>query len=196
MKSLVGVGLAAVILTTTVFAVGGAAEATHVDLSVAPPEELAVGSPAETQVTLLTADGAAPVAGAVITLFREASFAGTVGEIEVGRAVTDENGVAILGYEPRAAGEHQMRAEYLPPDATEPEETTWSQSVAGTTEQLHQSTAGIQVPGIDVWILMAVLATVWTILLSVALRVVAIARDGREVDMPESVALEDVKGTA
>jgi len=104
--------------------------------------------------------------------------------------------VAVLGYEPRAAGEHQMRVEYLPVGATDAEEVTWSQSVAGTTEQLHQSTSGIQVPGINVWILMVVLATVWTILLSVALRVVAIAHDGREVDLPESVALEDVKGTA
>ncbi len=196
MKSLVGVGLAAVILATTVFVVGGSAEAAHVDLSVAPAGELTVGSPAEAQVTLLTADGALPVAGATVTLYREASFAGTTGEVEVGRATTDENGVAVLSYEPRFAGEHQMRVEYLPPDATEPEEATWSQSVAGTTHQLHQSTSGIQVPGINVWILMAVLATVWTILLSVALRVVAIARDGREVAMPESVALEDVKGTA
>lgn len=196
MKSLVSVGLAAIILATTVLIVGGSAEAAHVELNVAPAGELTVGSPAETQVTLLTADGALPVAGATVRLYREASFAGATGEVEVGRAITDENGVAILSYEPRTAGEHQMRIEYLPTGATEPEETTWTQSVAATTEQLYQSTSGIQVPGINVWILMAVLATVWTILLSVALRVVAIARDGGEVDMPESVALEDVKGTA
>lgn len=196
MKPLVGVGLAAVVLATTVFAVGGSAEAIHVDLSVAPAGELVVGSPAETQVTLLTVDGVLPVAGATVTLYREASFAGVAGEIEVGRSVTDENGVAVLSYEPRAAGEHQMRVEYLPPDAVEPEEVAWSQSVAGATGQLHQSTSGIQVPGINVWILMAVLATVWTILLSVALRVVAIAHDGREADTPESVALEDAQGVA
>ena len=196
MKLLVSVGLAAVILAAAAFVVGGSAEAAHVELNVAPAGELTVGSPAETQVTLLTADGSLPVVGAAVRLFRETSFAGASGEIEVGRAITDENGVAVLSYEPRAAGEHQMRVEYLPDGATELEEATWSQSVAGTTEQLHQSTSGIQVPGISVWILMAVLATVWTILLSVALRVVAIARDGREVDMPESAALEDAKGTA
>ncbi len=196
MKSLVGVGLAAVVLATTVFVVGGSAEAAHVELNVAPPGELTVGNPAETQVTLLTADGALPVAGATVTLYREASFAGTTGEVEVGRTITDENGVAILSYEPRFAGEHQMRIEYLPPNATEPEEVAWSQAVAGTTHQLHQSTSGIQVPGLSVWILMAVLATVWTVLISVALRVVAIAHDGREVDAPEPVALEDAQGVA
>ena len=45
---------------------------------------------------------------------------------------------------------------------------TWSHDVSGAPHQLYQSTAGVQIPGLNVWVLMAVVATVWAILLSVA----------------------------
>jgi hypothetical protein len=51
-------------------------------------------------------------------------------------------------------------------------------------EQLYRSAAGLDVPGLNVGLLMAVLATVWSILLWVAFRLVAIARAGGESRAP------------
>jgi hypothetical protein len=48
---------------------------------------------------------------------------------------------------------------------------------------LYRSTAGIQVPGLNVWLIVAVVSTVWLILFSVAVRVIAIARAGDDADM-------------
>lgn len=74
-----------------------------------------------------------------------------------------------------SAGEHEIRIQYVLPGDSEPETATASVTLPGVTSQLYQSTAGVQIPGLNVWLLMALVATVWAILLSVALRVIAIA---------------------
>jgi uncharacterized membrane protein len=51
-------------------------------------------------------------------------------------------------------------------------------TLAGGNVQLHRSTAGVNIPGLNVWLLIALVTTVWAILLSVALRVIAISRAG------------------
>jgi hypothetical protein len=173
-------------LGVAVFALAGTASATLVNAEITVPHEVTVGHPAEIQAKLRTADEGVPVAGTSVTFYTDASFAGVSGEAVLGRAVTDENGIATLIFEPRLASEHQIRIEYLPPGEAEPAMATTSISVAGAT-QLHQSTAGVDIPGLNVWVLIALVSTVWAILLSVALRVIAIARAGSDAEMvPES----------
>ncbi len=168
----------AVAVGVAVFALAGTADATHTKLDLVTPAQLTVGDSVNIQAVLHTAHGGEAIAGATVTFYMDGSFGGIDGEVILGQAVTDENGIAALSYQPRSAGEHQLRVEYLTPGASEPEEATWSHSVGGATAQLYKSSAGVEIPGLNVWLLIAVVATVWVILLSVALRVVAIAQAG------------------
>jgi len=188
MKSMAKVLLLSVALGGAVLGLGRTADASHAKLKVVAPIELTAGDSAEVQAILRSADDGLPVAAAAVTFYMEASFGGIDGEVELGRAMTDENGAAILSYQPRSEGEHQIRVEYLTPGASEPEEATWSHSVAGATGQLYRSTAGVQIPGLNVWLLIALVSGVWAILLSVALRVIAIARAGTAAEAMASEA--------
>jgi hypothetical protein len=73
--------------------------------------------------------------------------------------------------------------EYVTPGDDEVEVVTTAFDVTGG-EQLYESAAGIDVPGVDAGLLMAVLALVWSILLWVGFRLVAIARAGGESTPP------------
>ena len=188
MKSMAKVLLLSVALGGAVLGLGRTADASHGKLKVVAPIRLTAGDSAEVQAILRSADDGLPIAAAAVTFYMEASFGGIDGEVELGRAMTDENGAAIISYQPRSEGEHQIRVEYLTPGASEPEEVTWSHSVAGATGQLYRSTAGVQIPGLNVWLLVALVSGVWAILLSVALRVVAIARAGTAAEVMASEA--------
>lgn len=186
MKSIaVKVMVVLVALGVAVYALAGTANAIHVSAVITVPEEVTVGQPSEIQAALRAADGGAAVAGTAVTFYMSASFGDVEGVVEIGRGVTDENGVATLEYEPRAAGNHEVRVEYVVPGETEPEVASTSISVAGGS-QLHRSTAGVNIPGLNVWLIIALLATVWAILLSVAVRVIAIAHAGGDAEtVPE-----------
>jgi len=175
MKNVVRALLLSVAMGAAIFALAGTADASHMKLDVVAPSQLTVGDSVDIQAVLHAAHGGEAIAGATVTFYMDGSFGGIDGEVILGQAITDENGIAALNYQPRSAGEHQLRVEYLTPGASEPEETTWSHTVTGATEQLYRSSAGVQIPGLNVWLLIAVVAAVWAILLSVALRVVAIA---------------------
>jgi len=109
------------------------------------------------------------------------------------RAVTDANGVATLTYNLRVPGDHELHVRYTNGDAA-PEDASVSVTVPAAAQQLYQSTAGVDIPGLNVWLLMAVVATVWTILLTVAARVFNIAYSYRDRSIPEVPATEDQIG--
>jgi hypothetical protein len=183
MKSIVAkVMLVAVALGAALFALAGTADASHVSATIIVPDEAAVGRPVEIQAVLKGADDGVPMAGTPVLFFTDASFGGVEGEVQLGQAVTDENGVAALIYEPRSASEHQIRIEYTLPGDSEPETITMSMNVASDGSQLYRSTAGVDIPGLNVWLLIAVVAIVWAILMSVAVRVIAIAHAGRDAE--------------
>ncbi len=180
--------LVTVALGAAMFALAGTADATHAKLDVRAPAQVSVGDSVAVQAVLHSAHGGEPIGGATVTFYAEASFGGVDGEVLLGRAITDEDGVALLSYQPRSEGEHQIRVEYMTPDASEPEEATWSHTVTGAPQQLYRSEAGVQIPGLNVWLLIALVAGVWAILLSVALRVIAIARAGTQAGAPSPEA--------
>ncbi len=105
------------------------------------------------------------------------TIGGITGDVDLGSAVTDANGVAHLTYQPRTAGPHEIHVRYAY-QGGETEDAAASFSVPPTTAQLYQSTAGVSIPGLSSWALMALVAVVWAILLSVAGRVIAIAHAG------------------
>lgn len=178
MRALLG-ALLLVALGAATLPASAAAQATQVEVRISAPEEARVGEEVQIQVTLQSTDQGAPIADAEVTLRRETEFAGVTGDVEVANAITSEDGVAFLSYEPRTAGDVELRVEYAAPDATEPEAATVTISVA-EGPQLHRSTAGIQVPGLNIWLLIAVLSAVWGILFATALMMHGIARAGAE----------------
>jgi hypothetical protein len=180
MKYAVTALLVAVVMGTAMFALAGTADASHATLKVVAPAHLTAGDSVDVQAELHSAHDGTAVPGATITFYMDGSFGGVEGKVLLGQAVTDKDGVANLSYLPRTAGEHQLHVEYLTPGESEPEVATWSHDVSGAPHQFYQSTAGVQIPGLNSWVLMAVVGMVWAILLSVAARVIAIASAGSE----------------
>jgi hypothetical protein len=165
-----------------VVALAGPVLASHVLTRTTVPGDIVVGEVLQIPVVLRSLDGT-PIQGTTVVFYLHASFAGVDGEAEIGRVVTDENGVAALAYRPRIAGHHQLRMEYATPGDGEVEVTSTVFDVSGG-EQLYRSAVGVEIPGVNGGLLMAVLATVWSILLWVAFRLVAIARAGGEARTP------------
>ncbi len=180
MKSLVcKVFMVSIALGVAAFALVGAAGASHVTAEVSVPDQVAIGQPVEVRASFHSDSNAASVAGMTVIFHEEVALGGVTGDVELGRAVTDENGVAVLAYEARAAGEHQIHVRYTFGDG-DAEDAAASFTVPAGTQQLYRSTAGIKIPGLNVWLLMALVAIVWAILLSVAARVIAIAHAGAD----------------
>ena len=154
--------------------------ASHVVVRTSFPGAGTVGEPMQLAIDVRTPDGA-PLPGTTVTYYLHMSFAGVEGETEIGRAVTDDQGVATIRYQPRAVGLHQMRMEFLAPGATTVEEVVATFDVAGGT-QLYRSAGGIDIPGIGTGLLMMIVGAVWLVLLSVSVFLVAIARAGGATD--------------
>lgn len=170
--------LAVIVLSGAALLLGGSVLASHVVVEPSFPDGMNLGQPVEVPIALHDNAGQ-PVPGTAVVFYQHASFAGVSGEIVVGRGVTDGDGVATLTYRPRQAGHHEIRVEYLSPGEGEPELATTTIDVAGAA-QLYRSSPGIEVPGLNVGLLMAVLTTVWSILFGVAVLLISIARAGAE----------------
>jgi hypothetical protein len=163
-------------------ALTGPVRASHVHVSATVPISATLGEVMRMPVALQGEDGA-PLQATTVVFYLHAVFAGVTGEAEIGRAVTDETGVATLVYRPRLAGHHEVRMEYLTPGEDTVEVVSTAFDVAGS-EQLYRSAANVEIPGAGGGLVMVVLGTVWSILLWVAFRFVAIARAGGNVTTP------------
>jgi hypothetical protein len=171
----VAVGLAAIGLAAGLIVATSArpALASHASIDASSPGEVTVGGTTEVLLTMKTATGAR-LPGTTIVVSQHVSFAGVEGYAEIGRVVTDANGDASVAYRPRSAGQHELRMQYTS-SSGETETTTMLVSASGGAQLVH-APAGIDVPGVGVELIMVVLAVVWSILFSVALRLVAVAR--------------------
>lgn len=174
MKSIVFTAFATVLAVGIVaMSPAGTARAAHIRVDLSVPDEAPIGQPMEVQAHFHSESDDA-ITDMAVTFHEEVSFGGVTSDVELGRAVTDENGFAALTYEPRTAGDHEIHVRYTYGDGEE-EDAAASLTVPATGQQLYRSTAGVKIPGLNVWLLMALVAIVWAILLSVAFRVIAIA---------------------
>ena len=174
MKSIVfKASVAVAALGIAALSMAGSARAAHVRVDLAVPDEAAIGQPMEVQAHFHSESDEA-ITDMAVTFHEEVTFGGVTSDVELGGAVTDEDGFAALTYAPRTAGTHEIHVRYTYADGEE-EDAAASLSVPATGQQLYRSTAGVKIPGLNVWLLMALVAVVWAILLSVAFRVIAIA---------------------
>lgn len=119
-----------------------------------------------------------PAPGKEVVFFQETDFFGP-GRVELGRAVTDNQGVAAISYWPRAL-DNDIR---LFAGVAGGAETGWveaegilSQTVTGP---LVQPFEGLFIPFVGPWMLAIVVGIVWASYLYAAFKVLTIARLGR-----------------
>lgn len=181
--------VAAVLAAT--FVLVGTAAAHHVTANLSVTEQPAIGQQAQVRGEFHSVPDGAPIAGMTVVLHEQVTAFQVTGDVELAQAVTDANGVATLTYNLTVAGDHELHVRYTNGDAA-PEDASVTVTVPAAAQQLYQSKAGVSIPGFNVWLLMAVVATVWAILLTVAYRVFRIAYSWRST--PEPPATEDQIG--
>lgn len=138
-------------------------------LQVLGPPAVSLGSTSR-MVALLQDAEARPIPDATIVFSSPASFGGTISEMELAAVVTNAEGIAILDYPMRAEGQNQFIARYYGDHNYRPAEAA-TVVVATGSEQLVQRTAGVRVPLLGSWALLAVLLGVWSVYLAVMLLV-------------------------
>lgn len=153
-----------------------AQESTGTTLELYLPSGSAVGQEMTVQARLTDAAGAA-VIGSEVVFHREVTFFNTHGKLELGRAVTDEQGWAALTFVPRSEGSMAISAQFEGNDLHGPASASDTASIA-TGPQLYVEEAGVRVPGISVALLAGLLGTVWGIYMVVMLLIWLIAREG------------------
>lgn len=191
MKSLLFKTWAVAAVLAATFVLVGTAAADHVTVNLSVPDQPAIGQPAQVRGEFHSHPGGAPIVGMTVVLHEQVTAFQVTGDAELASAVTDANGVATLTYSLSVAGDHELHVTYTNGDAA-PEDASVSVTVPASTQQLYQSTAGVSIPGVNVWLLMAVVATVWGVLLTVAARVFNIAYSYKSG--PEPQEFEDPIG--
>jgi hypothetical protein len=174
--------IAAGLLTCTVLALGSAAttaHASHLLTRVSEPTTALVGQPSEVDAAVTSADTGAPVAGVSVTFYAHATFGRVDGFMEIGRAVTNSAGVAAISFVPRESGTHDIRVDYTGSAGSAVEQTTAAIAVDGAAPQMYVQKAGIQVPGLNSWLIMGLLTVVWGTLIFIGVTIIRIARAGR-----------------
>ena len=160
-------------------------DATPVTIEIEVPASAELGDTVTASATLTDADGMS-IVGATVIFETDAAWGELAGHMEIGRAQTDEAGVASISYEVRASGEIEVAAEFegdldhLPAV----EETTFD--VSGDA-QLYEPSVGLRIPWLNLWVLASVIMLVWGVYLAVGMRVLRIVRLGR-LGVPVSVA--------
>jgi len=143
-------------------------------LMVAAPGEALVGH--TVPVTVTVSEDGMPVPDAVVVLSRKAAFAGVRGYMEVVRATTDEAGQVDLSYVQRAANSTvELRVEVVDGDVAP---LGFVVTSVGEAEQIFEPDVGIDLPGLGGWILIALIAGIWLIILSTVLRLRSVSAQG------------------
>jgi len=143
-------------------------------ISVAAPSEAAIGDTVPVIVTV-TEDGV-PLPGETVTLSRNATFGGVSGYMETARATTGEDGTADLSYVQRQAGQTaELRVELVDSDVEPLDFVVMS---FGEPTQIFRSDVGVDLPGLGGWILIALIAGLWAVILAAVLRLRGVSAEG------------------
>lgn len=130
-------------------------------LTLTAPESVPVGNHARLIAVLRDVAGS-PVPEARIIFTSPATFGGTTGEMAIGEAWTDAKGVATLDYQLRTQGGNDFVARFYGDGTHLPAEAGAVVSGTGLV-QLTQRTAGVHLPVLGAWTIIAVLCAVWSV---------------------------------
>ena len=149
------------------------------------PAHPPLGEPMTLTATLHDPAGA-PIADAPLRFLLLGEFMGKSGQADLGRAITDATGVATLKHAPRLTGALTIRVIFDGTEDVPGAHVDLETDVVGDG-QLYTVAFGTAAPNFEFWGLVVVLSAVWTIVLSVALRILAIARGGAAPVAPDTV---------
>ncbi len=169
------------------------ASAEHLIIDVATPDAAALGDEVPITVTARSADSNKPVAGATVLFYAAKSFAGVTGEAELGSAVTNDAGVAVFSITVHVAGVQGVRVEVIGGGETQDQSISLPVTVG---DQLHQSEAGVDLPGLGAWVVVLVVAAAWIIFLAAGRAVMAASRvpaGEREIEATSGPSLGQMK---
>ncbi|MBI4202884.1 MAG: hypothetical protein HY532_07230 [Chloroflexi bacterium] len=148
-----------------------------VDLALEAPDQLNLGDEVVITAALKDSSGA-PIPGATVVLWTPGQFLSVEGVMELGRAATDAQGLAVFLYQARSEKSATLNVSFSGDSRYSPAHASLEVSVAGSA-QLYQSTAGVRLPGVGVWLLVAALGTAWSIYIGMMVLVTLIARAGQ-----------------
>lgn len=132
-----------------------------VTLTVAGPGDVPLGNLARI-VAILRGGAGQPIVGARIVFTSPASFAGTVGEMALGEAVTDANGSVTLDEQLRIEGANQIIARFYGDETHQPAQAATVIQATGRV-QIVQPGPVLQVPLLGSWTLIVVIGAVWMV---------------------------------
>lgn len=149
-------------------------------IEIRPPSEAVTGR----QVTVLarlTAERGQPVPGQVLELIHSVSFLSVDADAVLATAVTGPEGVATFTFVPGTAGENLITARFAGDGALAPALATQALEVTEGPPS-YSETAGIRVPGVGLWLLVAILGAVWGVFLFVMVLLGLIGAEGRRIE--------------
>jgi hypothetical protein len=158
-------------------ALASGAEAATLTIRITQEGEAVANQPSVFTATVTGADNGRPAFGVNVTFFVKDSFGKVIGNAEIGHGLTDAHGVVSVTYELREPGPREISVEATAKDGSAGKATT-TVTVGGSPVQAYVQKAGVQIPGLNSWLIIALLSTVWGILLWVAVTVIRIAGAG------------------
>ncbi len=146
------------------------------NLEIHIPEEAELGDTITVRATLIDPHDGAPIPNALV-IFEAPAFWGEEfrGHMVIGVAATDRKGTATIQTELRSSGDVEITAVFQGGGGFGPVEGSEMVDVHGDA-QLFEPKAGLRIPGLNLWVLAAVIGLVWSVYFLVGLRVLAIAR--------------------
>jgi hypothetical protein len=118
-----------------------------------------------------------PIANRPIVFSVGNEFLNVTDQTEIARAMTDESGLAAIFFTPRVEGERTVTAAFAG-DEVFTEAVATEAFQIGPGPQLHREVTPFRVPGANVWMVTAILATVWSVYIVAMLFGVHIALSG------------------
>lgn len=145
-------------------------------LEIQTPKQVSLGD--EIVVTVVLRDGSgAPIPATGIILWTGARFLSVGGAMELDRASTNAQGRATFNYQVRTEKSLTLNASFPGDGRYAFGQASAEVEVLGSA-QLYQSTAGVRVGGIGVWLLAAVVGGVWATYFAVMVFLTLIVREG------------------
>lgn len=144
-------------------------------LELSSPADATLGKPLPVRA-VLRAEPGGPVGGALVTFTMGAAWGEEIdGDVVVARARTAPDGVATAALPVRRTGRVRVGAAFAGSARYAPASAPPSVVAVGGTAQLYTPEVGVRIPGLGGWLIAAVIAAVWVLYLTVALRLGAIA---------------------
>jgi len=169
----------AIVVVTMCLIPASLAVAQELEIELFAPEDGITGQPVEIAAFVREAGTGRPVEGATVVFFGDASFVGVGGDIELGRATTNEAGFGILRPSFSVSRVHEIRVEMLDAPEVAPDSVSISVSVG---LQIIEPEAGVSIPGVGAWVVTLVIAAVWAIMIVAAFGFVSVSRSGKEAE--------------